>query len=219
MYLIKTPGFVQGLFPSFTWRMPTQAKEVFLTFDDGPVPGTTAWILDTLEQYNAKATFFCVGENVEKNPELFQEIKDKGHKVGNHTYNHLAGWSTDNIEYFHNIRKCARLVDSDLFRPPYGKMKPSQVQFLERHYKIVMWDILSGDFDEEMTPERCVQNVVKNVRPGSIVVMHDNYKSFQVLKASLPIILEQLTEAGYTFSSIQTAAINERATTSNLVTA
>lgn len=218
MYLIKTPGFVQGLFPGFTWRMPTQAKEIFLTFDDGPVPGTTAWILDTLEQYNAKATFFCVGENVEKNPELFEEIKAHGHKVGNHTYNHLAGWSTDNIEYFHNIRKCAQLVKSDLFRPPYGKMKPSQVQFLERHYKIVMWDILSGDFDEEMTPDRCVQNVVKNVKPGSIVVMHDNYKSFQVLQQALPVILEQLTQEGYVFNAISTSTVEETVS-SQLVTA
>lgn len=219
MYLIKTPGFVQGLFPNFTWKIPNVENEIFLTFDDGPVPGTTAWILDLLETYNAKATFFCVGENVEKNPELFEEIKRKGHMVGNHTYNHLAGWSTDNIEYFHNIRRCAHLVDSPLFRPPYGKMKPSQVQFLQRHYQIVMWDVLSGDFDEEMTVDRCVNNVTRNVNPGSIVVMHDNYKSFDVLKEALPRILEELTEKGYVFKAIEAATAKAPKAVGSLVRA
>jgi len=209
MYLIKTPGFVQGLFPNFTWKIPSSSKEIYLTFDDGPAPGTTQWILDLLSSYDAKATFFCVGENVEKYPEIFQSIKREGHQVGNHTYNHLAGWSTDNIEYFHNIRKCAQLVDSTLFRPPYGKMKPSQVQFLQRHYQIVMWDVLSGDFDEEMTAQKCAQNVIKNAKSGSIVVFHDNYKSFDVLKTALPEILENLKSRGYTFKALEHSMVAE----------
>jgi len=210
MYLIKTPGFVQGLFPNFTWKIPNASKEIYLTFDDGPAPGTTQWILDLLESYDAKATFFCVGENVEKYPEIFNKIKEGGHRVGNHTYNHLAGWSTDNIEYFHNVRKCAQLVDSSLFRPPYGKMKPSQVQFLQRHYQIVMWDVLSGDFDEEMTSEKCVQNVLRNSKSGSIIVFHDNYKSFDILQKALPLILENLKSRGYVFKAIEPIAVAER---------
>jgi peptidoglycan-N-acetylglucosamine deacetylase len=207
MYLIKTPRFIQGLFPNFTWKIPTSDKEVFLTFDDGPVPGTTQWILDRLDEYDAKATFFCVGENIERHPEIFADIKSRGHRVGNHTYNHLAGWSTDNIEYFHNVRRCAHLVDSTLFRPPYGKMKPSQVQFLQRHYQIVMWDVLSGDFDEEMTADQCYYNVIRNVKPGSIVVLHDNYKSFEVLQQVLPRILSTLKEQGYRFNAIEPSTI------------
>jgi peptidoglycan/xylan/chitin deacetylase (PgdA/CDA1 family) len=212
MYLIKTPGFVQGLFPNFTWKIPSNEREVFLTFDDGPVPSTTPWILDLLDSFNAKATFFCVGENVARNPDLFAEIKRRGHMVGNHTYNHLAGWSTDNIDYYHNIRKCAQLVDSPLFRPPYGKMKPSQIQFLQRHYQIVMWDVLSGDFDEEMTPERCYSNVVRNVTEGSIVVMHDNIKSFDVLQEALPAILQDLQAQGYTFKALSPSYATEAKT-------
>ncbi len=202
MYFIKTPDFVKSLFPSFVWNINTEEKTVYLTFDDGPVPQVTPWVLDQLNTFNAKATFFCVGDNINRYPDLFDRIVEEGHQVGNHSYNHLAGWKSDNVDYFKNIRKCAHQVNTDLFRPPYGKMKPRQAEFLSRYYKIVMWDILSGDFDEENSPERCVRNVVNNVRKGSIIVFHDSLKAFPNLKIALPQVLEELQKRGYTFESI-----------------
>jgi len=203
MYLIKTPGFIKSLFPNFTWAIPGDEKRVCLTFDDGPVPEVTPWVLEQLEKFNARATFFCVGENIQKHPEVFQQVIDAGHCVGNHTYNHLSGWATERLPYFHNIRKCAQLVKSDLFRPPYGKIKPSQVQFLQRHYQIVMWDVLSADFDINISGEQCAMNVLKNVRPGSIVVFHDSLKAEKNLRHALPLVLEQLAEEGYQFEGIK----------------
>lgn len=205
MYLTKTPGFIQSLFPTFLWKIPTSEKKVFLTFDDGPIPGITPWVLDQLDSFGAKATFFCVGENIEKYPEIFNQILKAGHDVGNHTHNHLSGWSSDNLPYFHNIRKCARLVNSDLFRPPYGKMKPSQAQFLQRHYQIVMWDVLSGDFDKDLSGKQCLNNVMKGVKPGSIVVFHDSIKAMENMKFALPRALESLSDLGYSFHSISSA--------------
>lgn len=202
MYFIKTPDFVKSLFPNFIWDIPNEENNIFLTFDDGPVPQVTPWVLEQLAQFDAKATFFCVGDNIDRYPELFERIRQEGHQIGNHTYNHLGGWNTDNVTYFNNIRKCAHLTRTELFRPPYGQMKPRQVQFLVRHYKVVMWDVLSGDFDNENSPERCVQNVVNNVKPGSIVVFHDSLKAFNNLKYALPKVLEILTESGYQFSRI-----------------
>ena len=182
--------------------MASGERELFLTFDDGPIPEVTPWVLDTLRQYNARATFFCVGDNVRKYPEIFDMVVDAGHTVGNHTHNHLSGWSTENITYFHNIRHCARRVQSALFRPPYGKLKPSQVQFLQRHYRIVMWDVLSGDFDKTIKPEAVYQNVIQNASPGSIIVFHDSLKAKANLEYALPRVLEHFAELGYTFSAM-----------------
>jgi peptidoglycan/xylan/chitin deacetylase (PgdA/CDA1 family) len=202
VYLIKTPQFIQNLFPSFTWRIPTTEKVLYLTFDDGPIPEVTPWVLDQLNQYGAKATFFCVGENIYKHPDVFERVKEEGHALGNHTYNHLNGWTTDNLPYYHNIRKCARKVDSDLFRPPYGKLKPRQVQFLSRHYRIVMWDILSGDFDPDISADQCFNNVAINAGPGSIVVFHDSIKALSKLKSVLPKTLEHFSKLGYRFEAM-----------------
>lgn len=202
MYLVHTPNYVQALFPGFIWKMSGNHKVLYLTFDDGPIPEVTPWVMDTLRQFEAKATFFCVGDNVRKYPEIFEALQDEGHSVGNHTHNHLSGWSTENITYFHNIRHCARLVPSNLFRPPYGKMKPSQVQFLQRHYRIVMWDVLSGDFDREITPQACSQNVINNAGPGSIIVFHDSLKAENNLRYALPRVLEHFHQQGYTFSGL-----------------
>lgn len=202
MYLVKTPQLIQNLFPNFTWRIPTMEKVVYLTFDDGPIPEVTPWVLEQLAAYNAKATFFCVGENIQKHPEVFQQVVDEGHAVGNHTYNHLSGWATDNIPYFHNIRHCANQVQTVLFRPPYGRIKPKQAQFLARHYRIVMWDILSGDFDSKISPEQCLHNVVSNVNPGSIVVFHDSLKTEGKLSYVLPKVLEHFSALGYQFGSL-----------------
>lgn len=202
MYLVHTPQYVQALFPGLTWKMPTKEKEIYLTFDDGPIPGVTPWVLEMLRQYNAKATFFCVGDNVRKYPEIYEQVLEEGHAVGNHTLNHLSGWSTENISYFHNIRHCARVVNSGLFRPPYGKLRPSQVHFLQRHYHIIMWDVLSADFDRDVTPDECSQNVIQHAVPGSIVVFHDSLKAETNLRHALPAVLEHFSSIGYTFKAL-----------------
>lgn len=203
MYLVKTPKFIQNLFPNFIWKVPSNEKVIYLTFDDGPIPEVTPWVLKTLKNFKAKATFFCVGQNVKKFPETFQDILAHGHSVGNHTYNHLNGWATDNIPYFHNIRHCANLVKSSLFRPPYGRLMPKQAQFLQRHYRIIMWDVLSGDFDPKITQEQCLNNVKIKTKPGSIVVFHDSLKSFDKLQFVLPKVLQYYTEKGYRFEALQ----------------
>ena len=203
MYLVKTPQFIQKLFPNFTWRIPTSEKRLFLTFDDGPIPEVTPWVLEQLAAYEAKASFFCVGDNISKYPEVFQEVLDAGHTVGNHTFNHLNGWSNDNIPYFHNIRKCAQHVDSGLFRPPYGRLKPRQAQFLQRHYEIIMWDVLSGDFDPKIDAETCLQNVLQNTRAGSIIVFHDSLKAEDKLREVLPKVLKHYSDLGYRFEALQ----------------
>ncbi len=205
MYLIKTPRFIQALFPRFMWRAETNEKVVHLTFDDGPIPEVTPWVLGQLEQYDAKATFFCVGHNIEKHPDIYRKVVEAGHLTGNHTYNHLDGWTTDNMTYFRNIRKASRLVDSNLFRPPYGHMLPSQAQFLQRHYQVVMWDVLSGDFDPSLDQQLCLDNILRHVRPGSIIVLHDSVKSFAKLKFVLPRLLDTLHSQGYTFGSVPAA--------------
>ncbi len=202
MYLVKTPQFIQNLFPNFTWRIPTEDKQLFLTFDDGPIPEVTPWVLEQLAQYNAKATFFCVGENVEKHPEIYQAVTSAGHAVGSHTFNHLDGWANDNIPYFHNVRHSANMVDSVLFRPPYGRLKPKQAQFLMRHYRIVMWDVLSGDFDANISKEQCLKNVTRNAGAGSIVVFHDSLKAIDRLEYALPRVLEHFSSLGYTFNTL-----------------
>lgn len=202
MYLVKTPQFIQKLFPNFTWRIPTEDKQLFLTFDDGPIPEVTPWVLEQLAQYNAKATFFCVGENVEKHPEVYKAVTSAGHAVGSHTFNHLDGWANDNIPYFHNVRHSANMVDSVLFRPPFGRLKPKQAQFLLRHYRVVMWDVLSGDFDANISKEQCLKNVTRNAGAGSIVVFHDSLKAIDRLEYALPRVLEHFSSLGYTFNTL-----------------
>ncbi len=202
MYLAHTPRLVQALMPNYLWRVPTAEKVVYLTFDDGPIPEVTPWVLSELKKWGAKATFFCLGKNVEENPDIFRKVTGEGHAVGNHTFSHLNGWHSENLPYFHNIRAAARLVKSNLFRPPYGKLLPSQRNFLERHYKIVMWDVLSGDFDQTISREACLENVVSNARPGSIVVMHDSLKAEANLRWVLPRVLKHFSEKGWRFERI-----------------
>lgn len=211
MYLTRTPNFIQSLFPNFIWRMQTDQPVLFLTFDDGPIPEVTPWVLDELQKYDAKATFFCVGENVRKYPEVFNMVVDQGHSVGNHTYNHVSGWAKDNIPYFHNVRNCTQLVNSDLFRPPYGRMKPRQAQFLLRHYRIVMWDVLSGDFDKDLAKEQCYDNVVQNAKAGSIVVFHDSIKANEKLRYTLPRVLKYFSSQGYRFARLEANEMREGA--------
>ena len=172
----------------------------------------TPWVLETLAQYDAKATFFCVGENVKKHQSTFRQVLQQGHSIGSHTYNHYNGWGTDNIPYFHNVRRGANIVKTDLFRPPYGRLKPKQTQFLQRHYRIVMWDVLSGDFDPKITKEQCLDNVLKHTTAGSIVVFHDSLKAAEKLKFVLPQVLEHFTAKGYTFTKLQTQSLQRKQT-------
>lgn len=202
MYLVKTPKVIQKLLPNFHWRIATEEPVLYLTFDDGPIPNVTPWVLEQLAAYNAEATFFCVGENARKYPELLQQVLDAGHTVGNHTMQHLDGWVTENLPYFHDIRHASKVVNSTLFRPPFGRIKPRQAQFLQRHYDIVMWDVLSGDFDPHLKPEECVKNVTNNAQNGSIVVFHDSLKAQEKLEFALPRVLKHFAELGYRFSKL-----------------
>ena len=208
IYLVKTPSIFQNSFPNFTWKVPTKEKVLHLTFDDGPTPEVTPWVLQQLAMYDAKATFFSIGENIMRHRELFDQVKSEGHAVGNHTHNHLNGWATDSIPYFHNVRHCARLVQSSLFRPPFGRLRPKQAQFLQRHYRIVMWDVLSGDFDPNISNEKCLNNVTKNAKPGSIVVFHDNQKAKDKLTYTLPKVLEHFSKLGYQFEALNDQVLN-----------
>ena len=194
---------LDALTKNLVWSIKTTKKEVFLTFDDGPIPEVTPWVLETLKQYDAKATFFCVGDNVKKHPDIYRMIVDQGHKVGNHTMNHLNGWTNFNKTYFENIEKGNALIHSNLFRPPYGKIKPSQISHLKNDYRIIMWDVLTKDYDASVTGEYCFEKVKKNCKPGSIIVFHDSIKAEKRLRKALPKSLEYLKQEGYTFSSIQ----------------
>jgi len=184
------------VFPKLIWRFKEKEKEnsnhVYLTFDDGPTPGVTTWVLDQLRQFEAQGTFFCLGKNVEKNPDLYKKIIEEGHAVGNHTYSHLKGWQMDNTEYFSDIDLANNFIRSNLFRPPYGKFTSSQIRYLSDNYQIVMWDILSQDYSQNISPDKVLSNVLENVRGGSIVVFHDSVKAEPNLKYALPRVLESL---------------------------
>ena len=208
MYLVRTPRLIQNLIPSYTWSIPTEEKVLYLTFDDGPIPEITPWVLETLKKFNAKATFFCVGDNVKANPSVFKQVLAEGHAVGNHTFNHVNGWDSDNIPYFHNVRHCAKLVKSTLFRPPYGRLTPKQTQFLTRHYDIVMWDVLSGDFDQNISKEEVLKNVISATKRGSIIVFHDSLKAAERMKYALPRALEHFAAKGYRFETLRGAIVS-----------
>ncbi len=204
-YPIKTPSIFKSIFSKWIWKLESSKKEVYLTFDDGPIPEVTPWVLELLEQYNAKATFFCIGDNVKKHPEIYSLLKKKGHQTGNHTFHHLKGWKTNTNSYIANVLATEKLIQNTtkLFRPPYGKLKLKQAKALQdKGYKIVMWSILSGDFDKNITSEKCTQNVLKNIENGSIVVFHDSLKAFPRLKETLPCVLEELTKKGFSFKAI-----------------
>lgn len=196
MYFVKTPKVIQRLFPKIIWRK-NHDNEIYLTFDDGPIPEITPWILDILKSKNAKATFFCVGENVVKYPNIYKRILNEGHSVGNHTNNHLSAIKNDSKVYLDNVLKAESFIDSKLFRPPYGKLLSSHYQALQKNdFTIVMWDLLSGDFDATKTAEWSLANVKKHMRPGSIIVLHDNLKTIEKVKLILPQILDEIEIQG-----------------------
>lgn len=199
MYFVNAPLLLRWYYPDVTWNRSREQKKLYLTFDDGPVPDITPWVLDTLKTFNVKATFFCVGENIEKNPEIFERLVADGHQVGNHTYNHLKGWNVEDEEYIANVAQCHELTKSALFRPPYARAKRSQIAVLKENYELIYWDVLSGDFDVHITPEQCFNNVIKHTRNGSIIVFHDNIKALPRLQYALPKMLNYFLEKGYTF--------------------
>tara|TARA_R110001583_G_scaffold25217_1_gene91380 strand:- start:9519 stop:10130 length:612 start_codon:yes stop_codon:yes gene_type:complete len=199
MRFVGIPHFLKKLFPSLTWDYNTGEKVVYITFDDGPIPQSTAWTLKLLKEKNVKATFFCVGDNVKKYPEIYQEILNEGHAVGNHTHNHLRGFTNQTQSYVDNVKLASQYIDSKLFRPPYGMIKRSQIKRLLKDYKIIMWDVLSEDYRQDITPESCYKAVLKNIRPGSIILFHNHVKSEKNMRYALPRLIDELKKQGYQF--------------------
>jgi len=205
MYLVRSPLLLKWYYPQLTWNKTRDHKVIYLTFDDGPIPDVTDFVLKTLNSFSAKATFFCIGDNILKYPQIFESIKNDGHSIGNHTFNHLKGWDTSDDVYFQNFQKCQGQTDTNLFRPPYGRIKKSQIAQIKSSYpamEIIMWDTLSGDFDTKLSPERCLTNVIKYTRNGSIIVFHDSLKAFDRLYYTLPKVLEHFSQLGYRFEQL-----------------
>ena len=206
-YFVKTPWWLKKIYPECTWQMPTNEKVIYLTFDDGPHPVATNFVLEQLKQYDALATFFCIGKNVAMNPLVYQQVIDSGHAVGNHTFNHLNGWKTADSVYLENIKKAKELIDSNLFRPPYGRITKFQLKLLKGgKFKLIpmMWTVLSGDFDMQLSKEKCLENVLKHTTAGSIVVFHDSEKAFEKLTYVLPLVLKHFSSKGYRFEKLYT---------------
>ncbi len=208
-----TPKLIKNLFPNLVWDLPTEQKVIYLTFDDGPTPEITAWTLNILKQYNAKATFFCIGKNVEEHPDIFNKVISEGHAIGNHTYNHVKGWKTSTKDYLKNIEDAQNTILPqinnhqssiiDLFRPPYGQIKPKQIKALSKlGYRIIMWSVLSVDWDKAVSKEKCLENVINNTTSGSIVVFHDSIKALVNMQYALPKVLDYFGKKGYVFKRI-----------------
>lgn len=210
MNFFKTPSLLKYIYPGLVWDQKKAAgKKIFLTFDDGPIPEVTPFVIDTLKQFNAEATFFCVGENIDRHPEIYQQVLAAGHRSGNHTYNHLDGWKTENEHYLQNVVSCSQSLKryttdtgKPLFRPPYGKIKRAQIRLLIQEYRIVMWDILAGDFDPDFSADICLQKCIHHSRHGTIIIFHDSHKAAKNLKYVLPRYLAHFTQAGYQFCAL-----------------
>lgn len=205
-YWIKTNWIIKKLFTSYVWDIPNTKNKIYLTFDDGPIPEITEWVLEELKKNNAKATFFCIGDNIVKHPEIFKKVIGEGHTIGNHTFNHLNGWKTNTETYLENFERCQGTIEkstinnlgSKIFRPPYGKIKKSQANAIRQlGYKIIMWDVLSADFDQNLSKDDCLKNVLSNIRSGSIIVFHDSIKAFRNLEYVLPKTLAYLKENNF----------------------
>jgi peptidoglycan/xylan/chitin deacetylase (PgdA/CDA1 family) len=205
-YFIKTPWYLKKMYGNLLWDIPGSEKVMYLTFDDGPNPTATPFVLEQLKKYNAKGTFFCIGKNVMEHPVLYKQLLDEGHVTANHTYNHLNGWKVSDEDYFKDIIDARKYIDSSLFRPPYGRITRFQARHLRvssLKFRVVMWDVVSGDFDTTITPDKCASNVLKHSRSGSIVVFHDSEKAFQNLQKALPATLEHFSVMGYRFEAIR----------------
>jgi peptidoglycan/xylan/chitin deacetylase (PgdA/CDA1 family) len=215
MYFNNAGWFLSTLYPSLVWRKKVNDKVLYLTFDDGPIPGITEYVLEELDNFKAKATFFCVGDNIQKHPEVFKKIIFSGHLIGNHTFNHLNGWKTDDEQYLENIKKCDEVIfniageeffnsefkiqNIKLFRPPYGLIKKSQIKKLRDQYEIIMWDVLTGDFNKDLTCEKCLHKAIKFTKQGSIIIFHDSIKAEKNLRYALPRFLDHFTGKGFRF--------------------
>jgi len=206
LYWVKTGRLIKKIFSGFVWDVPGAQKTVYLTFDDGPVPEATPWVLNLLKEHEVKATFFCIGDNIEKHPATFEQVIREGHNIGNHTFNHPNGWNTNYNTYIENFEKCEASIlkrtepQVKLFRPPYGKIKNKQAKALRRRgYKIIMWDVLSADFDRTITPQQCLDNVINNVANGSIIIFHDSIKASANLRYALPKTIEYLKKNDFSF--------------------
>jgi peptidoglycan/xylan/chitin deacetylase (PgdA/CDA1 family) len=206
-YFVKTPGWLKKIYDSYIWSIPASDKILYLTFDDGPHPEATPFVLNELKKYNVLATFFCIGKNVVAYPDIYDHIIREGHSVGNHTYNHLNGWKTNNDDYLKDIALASDEIDSYLFRPPYGRITSFQARNLKPVMKgkeptIIMWDVLSGDFDTACSPQQCLANVLFASVPGSIIVFHDSEKAFSRLEYALPRVLQYFSKKGYLFKPL-----------------
>ena len=201
MYWVKIPTWFQSVFHGMTWTKKDENK-VYLTFDDGPIPEATPEILDILKTYDVKATFFCVGENVQKNHTIYQRILEEGHSVGNHTQNHLNGWKVDSGHYISNIKEANDFISSNLFRPPYGRINLKSYTRLKKDYQIIMWDVLSGDFDPNLSEKQCLDNIFKNTQQGSIIVMHDSIKTIDKVRNILPAVIEELKSRNFELAAL-----------------
>lgn len=196
------PRFVERLLPGMTFSGPGNERTVYLSFDDGPTPGLTEWVLDELARFDALATFFCLGRNADKNRDLYQLILERGHSVGNHTYSHLKGFSTSTAHYLADIELASQQVQSSLFRPPYGRIRHAQARRLRKQYELILWNVLSADYNTRLHPERVLKNVVSNIRPGSIIVFHDSLKAEKNLRYALPATLDYLEKEGYSMRAM-----------------
>ena len=196
---IQFPRLLRPLWGKVVWRKDPSKKVIYLTFDDGPVPEVTPLVLDLLDEHSIKATFFCVGENVQKHPDTFAQVMSRGHKVGNHTFNHLKGFSVTDEEYYGNIDKAAELIDSKLFRPPYGRVTGKQMKKLRDRYAIIMWDVITHDYNKSLSPETIMRTIKRYSRNGSLVVFHDSIKAKENVLAVLPLAIEYWKSKGYTF--------------------
>ena len=202
MRFITTPKILRMFYPSFLWEMPKGEKKIYITFDDGPHPAITPQVLQILKKFNAKATFFCIGNNVNKYKDIFELIKKDGHAVGSHTYNHERGWKTKTKDYVNSVEQAIALIQSPLFRPPHGRIKFSQIRNLKKDFKIVAWTVISYDWDKSLTPDDCYNNVIKNADDGSIIVFHDSEKAVNNMIPALTKVLEYYTDKGYTFEKL-----------------
>ncbi|MEQ6119282.1 polysaccharide deacetylase family protein [Reichenbachiella sp. MALMAid0571] len=209
LYFHKTPMWLQKMYSGLTWSIDSLDKTIYLTFDDGPIPEVTSFVLNQLKQYDAKATFFCVGHNIEKYPLEFNEILEKGHSIGNHTFNHLIGWNTSTAQYLENTEKCQKEIEKHigikkkrLFRPPHGRISRTQIAVLKRDYDIVMWTYLTGDFDISLEKENCLKKAVMNTQDNDVVVFHDSLKAYKKLSFVLPEFLKHFSKQGFQFKAI-----------------
>lgn len=201
---IVPPRFIRKLFRNLIWSMDSipNKKAIYLTFDDGPTEEVTDWVLDILDKYNAKATFFCIAKNIDINSNAYQRVLDRGHSVGNHTYSHLKGWETSYDEYINDIEMAQEFTKSNLFRPPYARFTPKQKQYIEKKYNIILWNVLSRDYSTIVSPKGCAETVLNNMKDGSIIVFHDSKKAFRNLSYTLPLVLEEAKKKGFSCEKI-----------------